>query len=256
MPIRLALAAALLLLASMACAELGPNSGPVIGAGQFDTGDGLQGRWQVAAELRDGTFHGTMRVEVGGQVLEAPLVPGGSFLGNGRCYLKFEQGRARFEISSPCGDGRFEGRVDAFLPGMGSLAGEASGTLVATGAEPAPATPGAAPLPAGLLTCAWMEREGGVVAGDLPDYHLRYSAMTPLRLSEEGRYKSGIGKGSFRRESDAIRLLDGPFAGALGALRPDRSDAPAVVFDLEANRAANGVPLIDPETTRCTRAGG
>lgn len=248
-----ALAAALLLLTGgAATADFGPDAGPLKGSGTFTDSEGREGSWRIEADLRDGVFAGSGRIEHLGQAIDAPLAPGGSYLENGRCHLRLEADRARFEIAGPCGDGVIAGRVHAFLPGLGALTGDATGRLALTGGTaPAPVAP--AELPTAVLTCAWMERVGGVVAGDPANYELRYSSMVTLGLGEGGRYETAVGGGGFLRKGDKVRLTGGPFAGALGRLGPDRSGDPAVVFELEANRAADGTPLIDPETTRCTR---
>ncbi|HXE11942.1 MAG TPA: hypothetical protein VN633_07475 [Bryobacteraceae bacterium] len=108
-------------------------------------------------------------------------------------------------------------------------------------------------LPTAKLACAYRERIGGIVAGDSARYELRYSSMASLTLSSKGTYRTNNASGSFVRQGDTIRFTSGAYEGALGRLRPDRGGEPAVYFELEENRAKNGVPIVDPYTTFCVR---
>ena len=74
-----------------------------------------------------------------------------------------------------------------------------------------------------------------------------------LLLSADGTYRTQNGAGRFVRQGDAIRLSSGAYAGAVGRLRPDNSGVPAVYFDLDENRRANGSPIVDPWSTFCVR---
>jgi hypothetical protein len=113
--------------------------------------------------------------------------------------------------------------------------------------------PASGVLPTAKLTCAWQERIGGNVAGDPARYELRFSNMVTLTLAG-GTYRTNAASGSFTRQGDTIRLTSGAFAGAVGRLRPDRSGQPAVYFEIDENRRANGVHIVDPRTTACTVA--
>ncbi|PWG01709.1 hypothetical protein [Sphingosinicella humi] len=234
-----------------AAGPVGPNAGPMLGEGSLSDSDGNTGNWAVEAVLRDGNFEGSGRAVIGDAVVEGPLTKSASYLENGKCYFKFEQGRNRVEIGGPCTTTSIEGRLGGFVAGdskvgtiKGSLAFGASG-------EAAPATAGI--LPTAKLSCAWMERMGGNVAGDLPNYELRISNMVTLTLASDGSYKTNKASGRFLREGDSIRLTSGAFAGARGRLERDRSGEPAVYFDIDDNRGPDGVHIVDPARTSCTR---
>jgi hypothetical protein len=252
---------ALLGAASVPCAALAqgapvtPNLGAVHGEGVLSDNDGASGTWTIDAVLSGGDFTGTGSATLGGVSVQGPLSKGGSYLENGKCYFKIENGRQRIEIGGPCTTQSISGRASGFVAGD-SLVGTASGVLrfgkaaTRTGA----AAPSAGTLPTAKLTCAWMERVGGNVAGDLPDYQLRNSNMVTLTLTPSGTYRTNSASGKFVREGDRIRLTSGAFAGAVGRLQPDRSGQPAVYFERDENRRANGVHIVDPARTACTLA--
>jgi hypothetical protein len=74
-----------------------------------------------------------------------------------------------------------------------------------------------------------------------------------LILSPDGSYRTQNATGRFERRGDAIKLTSGAYAGATGRLRPDNSGAPAVYFELDENRRANGSGIVDPWSTFCVR---
>lgn len=235
----------------MAATPVGPNAGPMRGEGSLSDSDGNTGNWSLEAVLKDGYFEGTGRALIGDAIVEGPLTKSASFLENGKCYFKFEQGRNRVEVGGPCTTTTIEGRLGGFVAGD-SKVGTIKGSLVfgAQGeAEPAKA----AVLPTAKLSCAWMERMGGNVAGDLSNYELRISNMVTLTLSPDGSYKTNKTSGRFVREGDSIRLTSGAFAGARGRLEPDKSGDPAVYFEIDENRGADGVHIVDPARTACTK---
>jgi hypothetical protein len=98
-----------------------------------------------------------------------------------------------------------------------------------------------------------MERIGGNVAGDVPHYELRISNMVTLTLSANGTYRTNKADGKFVREGEMIRLTSGSFAGAVGRLVPDRSGEPAVYFERDDNRRPDGIHIVDPARTSCTK---
>lgn len=239
-------------------AAVTPNLGAVHGEGSLTDGDGNTGAWTIDATLAGGDFTGTGSVTLRGVTMRGPLSKGGSYVENGKCYFKFEDGRQRMEIGGPCTTASISGRASGFLAGD-LVVGTAQGVL--RFGKPGPARagdPGVAPaagaLPTAKLTCAWMERVGGNVAGDLPNYQLRYSNMVTLTLSPGGTYRTNASSGSFVRDGDRIRLTSGAFAGAVGRLQPDRSGQPAVYFEREENRRPDGVHIVDPARTACTLA--
>lgn len=119
------------------------------------------------------------------------------------------------------------------------------------------AAPAAAPgrLPDGTLVCAFSAPKIGLQGGEAAQYSLLFSAMGSLTLHPAGSYSaSRQTAGRFVRVGgDKIRLTSGTWAGALGTLESDRSGAPAVVFHRDENRRQDGVHIIDPYTTRCTK---
>lgn len=243
---------ALLSAPALAASLVTPNAGPMRGQGSLSDNNGNSGTWQIDAVLKNGDFTGTGRATIGGAVVEGPLTKGGSYLENGKCYFKFEQGRNRVEIGGPCTPTTIEGRLGGFVAGA-LRTGTMRGTL-SFGAAARTASTAKAVLPMGKLTCAWMERVGGNVAGDLPRYELRFSNMVSLTLAPDGYYRTNKAMGKFVREGDVIRLTTGAFAGARGRLMPDRSGTPAVYFEIAENRRANGVHIVDPARTACTKA--
>lgn len=171
--------------------------------------------------------------------------------------FEIEQGRSHVHLGGPCTTTAISGLLGGFVAGTeyGSVNGTMRGTL-RFGRAAAAASSGAGILPTRKLTCAFMDRVGGNVAGDMPDYQLHYSAMVTLTLSPAGRYATNVGGGAFARQGNAVRLTSGPFAGATGRLQADRSGQPAVYFEREENRRANGSFIIDPGRTACTVARG
>ncbi|URW74886.1 hypothetical protein M9980_09945 [Sphingomonas donggukensis] len=143
-------------------------------------------------------------------------------------------------------------RAQAAAPGRPAATPVAApaGTRVA---PPPASAPGSGTIPAATLTCAWMERIGGIVAGQ--DFHdeLRFSNMGTLTLGANGSYRTAHAAGRYvRAGGDTIRLVSGPFSGAVGHLQRDRSGEPAVYFEREENRDARGVHIVDPGRTSCT----
>lgn len=242
-------------------APVGPNAGAVSGQGTLSDHDGNQGTWRVEGVLSQGNFTGTGTVEIAGQTVSGPLAKGQSYLENGKCYFEIEQGRSHVHLGGPCTTTAIAGLLGGFVAGTeyGTVNGTMSGTLRfgSAGATAAAAkSTGSGVLPTRKLTCAFMDRVGGNVAGDMPDYQLHYSAMVTLTLSPAGRYATNVGGGAFVREGDAVRLTGGPFAGAVGRLQADRSGEPAVYFERAENRRADGSFIIDPGRTACTVARG
>ena len=232
-----------------------PNAGAFTGRGTLTDNDGHAGTWSVDATLKAGVFTGSATVAIAGTRVTAPLHPRRSYLENGKCYFAVEQDRFRIEFGGPCTTKGVAGRMSGFVPGTGSLTGTMTGTL-AFGAAAARNAFAKGVLPTTKLTCAWMERIGGNVAGDLPRYELRFSNMATLTLSPTGTYRTANTSGRFVREGDTIRLTSGQFAGAVGRLAPDKSGRPAVYFERDENRRANGVHIVDPARTSCTVARG
>ena len=233
---------------------LTPNSGAFTGEGVLNDHDGNRGTWSVQAALRGGNMTGSGTIAIAGVTLSLPLVPARSYFENGKCYFLFEAGRTHLNFSGPCTAKGTAGRWDGFIAenGVGSKTGEMQAAF-RFGAAVARA-PAAGVLPTQKLTCAWQERIGGNVAGDPARYELRYSNMVTLTLGPGGTYRTNAASGGFTRQGDAIRLTSGAFAGAVGRLRPDRSGTPAVYFEIDENRRANGVHIVDPRTTACTVA--
>lgn len=242
-------------------APVGPNAGAMSGQGTLSDNDGNQGTWRVEAVLSGGNFTGSGTVEIAGQTVTGPLAKGQSYLENGKCYFEIEQGRSHVHLGGPCTTSEIAGRLGGFVAGTeyGTVNGTMSGALRfgrAGAASNAATSTGAGILPTRKLTCAFMDRVGGNVAGDMPDYQLHYSAMVTLTLSPAGRYVTNVGGGAFARQGNAVQLTSGPFAGATGRLIADRSGQPAVYFEREENRRANGSFIVDPGRTACTVARG
>ncbi|MCG2595046.1 hypothetical protein LZ009_19885 [Ramlibacter sp. XY19] len=234
--------------AGASAAALGPSSGRLTVSGMLAGG----GRFEIDADLKGGNFTGTGKVTVGGQSFEGPLLPRRSYLENGKCYFRFEQGRARGDISGKCDSSGMEGRFETFVAGD-LRNGASSGRVTVAGGGMATAAAGQ--LPTAKLTCAYQDRRIGVRPGETTQFSLQSSNLATLTLAA-GRYSAGRSAGgSFERVgADKIRLTSGPWSGALGTLEPDRSGRPAVVFHIEENRRPDGVHLVDPSTTRCTES--
>lgn len=238
--------------AALAAAALTPNSGAMTFSGVVRDNDGRQGQFSITSTLADGDFRGTLRLTLGDQSFEGPLMPQRSYLENGKCYFRAENGRARAELGGPCDSQAISGKFETFLPGDGMRNGAMEGQ-VQTARAAAPAAK-AAVLPTVKLTCAYQDRRIGVGAGVATEYSLAYSTMVTLTLTPAGAYTAGKSSGRFTRSGDKIRLTSGTWAGATGTLAPDRSGRPSVVFNIEENRRPGGVHIIDPYTTRCTQA--
>lgn len=252
MRIRIALAAvaALLSTSQTIAAPLTPDSGSLSASGLIQSGADSQGRFSISTMLRAGAFSGTMRLSIGDQVFEGPLIPAQSFLENGKCYFRAENGRARAELGGPCDSTSIRGRFESFLPGDGLRVGLIEGQ-VQLARSPTPAAI-AGVLPKGKLICAYQDRRVGVGLGQATEYSLAYSNMVNLTLSPAGTYLAGQSSGRFTRDGVKLRLTSGPWAGAVGTLEPDRSGRPAVIFHVDENRRPSGVHIVDPYTTRCT----
>jgi hypothetical protein len=229
---------------------IGPNSGAVAGKGVLNDHDGHTGTWSVQAVLRNGDFTGTGTVTLAGATVSGPLKAGRSYLENGKCYFEIEQGRDHVGLSGPCTAAGFSGRMSGFIAGE-SRNGEMQGVLSPAAGAVASA---ASVAPTGKLTCAYMERMGGVVAGDLQRYELRISNMVSLTLGADGTYRTNAANGRYTKAGATVRLTSGAFAGAVGQLRPDRSGQPAVYFERDENRRPDGTPIVDIATTACTKA--
>lgn len=242
---------ALLGLAAMGgalAAPLAPSSGAMTLVGTLEPG----GRYEIQATLKDGNFTGTARLTLNGQTIQGPLKQGQSYLENGKCYFRVEQGRSRGEIRGKCDSAAIEGSFETFIAGQGGARGASSGTITPLGGAPKAAAAGQ--LPSAKLTCAYQDRKYTAKIGETTQYSLAYSNMTSLTLSGSS-YRAGRQSGSFQRiAADKIRLTSGPWSGAVGTLEPDRSGQPAVFFHIEENRRRDGVHIIDPYTTRCTQA--
>lgn len=236
-----------------------PNAGPLTGSGQLTDGSGASlGQWSIDAVLKDGNFVGNATVTVKGTTLAMPLVPARSYLESGKCYFYAEQGRARMEFGGPCTQRGVSGRMSGFVPQgeIFTINGFMQGSLEFRRGGQSAAAPASGILPTNKLTCAWMERVGGNVAGDPARYELRYSNMATLTLTAGGGYRTANTSGAFERRGDTIRFTSGQFAGAVGRLAPDRSGRPAVYFEIEENRRADRVHIVDPGRTSCTTARG
>jgi hypothetical protein len=237
-----------------AAAPLTPNSGAVTVKGSLMDSDKQAGTFSVQGNLKNGNFTGTATFEIGGQAIAGPLLERRSYLENGRCFFRIENGRARAEVAGKCDSGMLDGRFDIFMPGGGAHTGSASATVALAGGAPTAEASGR--LPAGKLTCAYTETHVSFKWGESNQYSLHMSNLASLTLDPGGNYVVGSGtRGRYTREPGGkIRLASGPWEGALGTLENDRSGAPAVVFYLEENRRPDGVPIVDPYTTHCTRA--
>jgi hypothetical protein len=245
-------AAAALVAAPALAGPLSPNAGAFTGEGVLNDHDGNQGTWQASGALKGGDFTGTLAIVLGGKALTVTMQPGPAYMENGTCVLKGENGRSRFELRGKCDTAAFgPGTISGYFDGDRNFNGEFTGALHwgATGTNAA--AKGAA-LPTARLTCAYMERVGGVVAGDIGTREIRPSALGTLTLSPGGSYVARNGAGKFVREGDTIRLTSGPWAGARGTLMADRSGEPAVYFELADNRRADGSYIVDPWRTSCT----
>jgi hypothetical protein len=231
-----------------------PNAGPMTGQGTLQDSAGRSGQWSVRAVLKDGNFTGEGTLLLEGVTFTGPLIRGRSYVENGKCYFAFEKDRARASLGGPCTMDSLDGKFDGFLPGQGLLVGQAKGSL-SFGQGATAATPNGV-LPTSKLTCAWWETQVTYKVGELNNRQLRNSNMASLTLSPNGTYRTANTTGSFAREGSRIRLTSGAFNGAVGQLRPDRSGAPAVYFERSENQRSNGVHIVDPATTACTKARG
>ena len=229
-----------------------PNAGPVEGQGTLKDNDGRTGTWSVRAVLKEGDFTGEATISLGGLSVTGPLLRGRSYIENGKCYFAFEKDRSRASLGGPCSTDSISGRLDGFLPGQGVFVGEMKGALRFGQASAAAAPAGV--LPVGKLTCAWWETRVTYQAGELNGRELRFSNMATLTLLPGGTYRTANTSGTFVREGARIRLTSGAFSGAVGQLRADRSGEPAVYFERDENRRPNGVHIVDPDTTACTKA--
>lgn len=168
---------------------------------------------------------------------------------NGFCVLRGESGRNRLELRGKCSPAAFgPGTVKGYYDGDREFNGEFGGTLRWGAAAPRPTASGI--VPTAKLMCAYRERIGGNVAGDLARYETRFSSMVSLTLAG-GTYRTRNTSGSYTVQGDRVRLTSGGYAGATGRLRPDNSGAPAVFFDVAENRRADGVPIVDAWNTAC-----
>lgn len=244
-------ACALLASGGAAAAPLTPNAGALTVAGTVTGYENAAGKFSVQAVLRQGNFTGMGTLEIGGQAVSGPLLEKRSYLENGKCYFRFENGRAHAEISGKCDNAGLEGRFQSFMPGGDMNAGPAKATFALAAGAPAPEQAGK--VPTGKLVCSFNEPRIGVRMGEPTQYSLRYSNMVTLTLAPGGSYAAGKNtRGSYVVQGGKVRLTSGTWAGAVGTLENDRSGAPAVVFHIEENRRANGVHIVDPYTTHCT----
>jgi hypothetical protein len=249
--LRCGVAALLLAAAPAAAQQPSPNAGAFSGAGRLNDHDGNSGAWQASGTLREGKFSGKLAIALGGKPMTVSLLPGPAYLENGFCVLKGESGRNRMELRGKCDRTHFgPGTMSGYFDQDRSFNGEFSGALTWGAAAPAVAS-GA--LPTTRLNCGYRERTGGSVAGQLPYYENRNSLMGFLILSPDGSYRTQNATGRFERRGDGIKLTSGAYAGATGRLRPDNSGAPAVYFELDENRRANGSGIVDPWSTFCVR---
>lgn len=237
-------------------AELEPDSGAVSFVGVLQSADG-DGEFRVDATLADGDFTGQALVSIAGQQLDAGLIEARSYLENGKCHLYLEQGRSRFEMRGRCDDQFYgsdgSGSFEAFFDGGLQLRGDLTGSVTLAGVVPAPQRVEAVSIPTGKLSCAWQEVHVSAEAGVANDYQLAYSMLVTLTLAADGTYRTASDSGTYAVAAEKLLLTSGAFAGAVGTLEPDRSGRPAVVFHKDENRGPDGVPRIDPETTRCTQ---
>jgi hypothetical protein len=247
--------AALFAATAAQAAPLTPNAGALTVAGKVTDRDNNAGTFSVQAVLKDGHFSGNATFEIAGASVSGPLVEKRSYFENGRCYFRLENGRSRAEFSGKCDSTGMEGRFESFIPGAADLkngVAKAAFTL----ADGAPVAQSSGRLPNGKLTCAYNEPKISVKWGEPAQYSLHFSNLASLTLDPSGTYVTGNGgRGRFTREpGEKIRLGAGPWEGAVGTLENDRSGAPAVVFHIEENRRPDGVHLVDPYTTHCTKA--
>lgn len=241
--------------AAVLAAPLTPNSGALTVTGELADSGAPVGSFNFQAVLKDGNFTGTATLTVDGTTLSGPLLDRRSYLENGRCYFRFENGRARAEISGKCDDAGLEaGRFETFIPGVGLKTGTAKAAFQLAGGAAATASVAAGKLPSGKLICAYNEPKISFKWGEATQYSLQYSNMVNLTLDPGGAYVAGSARGRYSRQGNKIRLLSGPFEGAVGSLENDRSGTPAVIFHIEENKRADGVHVVDPYTTRCTKA--
>lgn len=226
------------------------NSGPFTGSGNLSDHDGNTGTWKVGGTLAKGLITGSLSITLGAREMTVDLEQGKAYLESGFCVLKGVNGRNRFQLRGRCDQEPFAGKINGYFDQVGTVDGEFTGSLVWGNPQVASAN---GLLPSGKLTCSYMERIGGVVAGDLGTREIRPSALGSLTLSGSS-YVARNGSGSFVRQGSTIRLTSGPWAGAVGILMPDSSGQPAVYFELQDNRRADGTYIVDPWRTFCTKA--
>lgn len=229
-------------------AQISPNAGPVSGEGVLNDNDGNRGTWRLNGTLAGGRFSGQISMTLGAKSLTVAMT--NAFHENGTCIFKGENGRNRFELRGKCSPTAFgPGTISGYFDQDRAFNGAFSGALHWGKAPPKPA---ANSVPTAKLMCAYRERVGGNVAGDLPTYMTRPSSMVSLTLAG-GVYRTRNASGAYTVSGNRIRLTSGAYAGAVGELRPDNSGAPAVYFNLAENRRATGTPIVDPWTTACAQ---
>lgn len=233
-----------------AMAQVSPNAGAFAAEGLLNDHDGNRGQWAAKGSLAAGDFSGIMSMRLGGKVMNVTMDH--AYYENGFCILRGIDGRNRFELRGKCSATAFgPGTANGYFDGDRAFTGEFTGGIHwGAAAAKTPAQVGI--VPSGKLMCIYRERVGGVVAGDIGYRESRPSAMVSLTLSG-GAYRTRNASGRYVVSGNRVRFTSGAFAGAVGDLRPDRSGVPAVYFNLEENRAANGRPIVDPWTTACAR---
>lgn len=242
-------AAAATLVAWPSVAQINPNAGPVSGEGTLNDNDGNRGTWNLTGNLAAGQFSGTISMTLGSRAMTVQMK--NAFHENGNCIFKGENGRNRFELRGKCSPSSFgPGTINGYFDGQGTFDGAFSGALRWGKVAAKPAARGV--VPTAKLMCIVRERVGGNVAGDLPRYESRPSSMVSLTLAG-GTYRTRNASGSYSVVGDRVRFTSGHYAGAVGELRADNSGAPAVYFNLDENRRANGTPIVDPWTTACAQ---
>lgn len=253
--LRAATALAAILSATAALAEpvSNPNAGAFAAHGTVTDRDGNTGEWAARGTLRDGDFTGELGVEIGANAMLVDLGKGRAYFENGNCILKGENGRDRFEVRGPCDREPYTGSMSGYFDGIGAFTGTFTGAIEWGDAATAATAPAIGVVPTAKLGCGYRERIGGVVAGDIATYENRTSLMVFLQLSPDGAYRTNNSSGRYVKDGEAIRLTSGAYAGAIGRLRADNSGEPAVYFDLDENRHADGVPIADAWNTFCVR---
>lgn len=230
------------------------NSGPFTGNGALTTHDGETGQWTARGTLVVGQIAGQLAVSVGGRQITVDLSQGRAYFEHRFSVLKGVAGRNRFQLRGRCDQTPFTGTVSGYFDGVGEVNGEFTGSMI--WGKPAASSAADAVLPTGKLSCGYHERVGGVVAVDLGTREIRPSALGSLTLTPAEAYIARNGSGRFVREgASTIRLTSGPWTRAKATLQPDNSGAPAVYFELDDNRRADGTYIVDPWRTFCTLGG-